>query len=255
MVITDEGIKQGWQVEHMLNPRIMPEMILLPNGEVLITNGGRTGYAAIASVSDPIGNSSNADHPVLQPELYTPSAAAGQRFSNRGLPTTDIARLYHSTATLTPAGNILIAGSNPNQEVVNGTEFHTEFRVQHLNPPFMFVERPVVSNVPKQIAFNQKLTVNVNVPADLKATSIKVALMDLGFSSHAFHSSSRLVFMDSTLSADRKTLTITTPPNNRVFPPGPGWIFVTIDGVTSEGSHVLVGNGLSPPVADQGVPL
>ena len=255
MVITDEGIKQGWQVEHMLNPRIMPEMILLPNGEVLITNGGRTGYAAIASVSDPIGNSSNADHPVLQPELYTPSAAVGQRFSNRGLPTTDIARLYHSTATLTPAGNILIAGSNPNQEVVNGTEFHTEFRVQHLNPPFMFVERPVVSNVPKQVDFNQKLTVNVNVPADLKATSIKVALMDLGFSSHAFHSSSRLVFMESTLSADRKTLTITTPPNNRVFPPGPGWVFVTIDGVTSEGSHVLVGNGLSPPVADQGVPL
>ena len=38
-------------------------MILLPNGQVLIINGGKTGYAAIASVREPIGNS-NADHPV-----------------------------------------------------------------------------------------------------------------------------------------------------------------------------------------------
>lgn len=47
----------------MLEPRIMPELILLPNGQLLITNGGRTGYAAINSTSDPIG-ASNADHPV-----------------------------------------------------------------------------------------------------------------------------------------------------------------------------------------------
>ena len=64
LVVTPEGIKRGWQVEHLLEPRIMPEMILLPNGQVLITNGGRTGYAAVASVADPVGNNSNADHPV-----------------------------------------------------------------------------------------------------------------------------------------------------------------------------------------------
>ena len=53
-------------------------------------------------------------------------------------------------------------------------------------------------------------------------TFLEVALMDLGFSTHAFHSSSRLVFMDAHLSVDRTSLTITSPPNNRVFPPGPG---------------------------------
>lgn len=46
--------------------------------------------------------------------------------------------------------------------------------------------------------------------------------MDLGFSSHAFHSSSRLVFLVAELSSDNTSLTITTPPNNRVYPPGPG---------------------------------
>lgn len=63
LTVTPEGIKKGWQVEHMLEGRTMPELILLPNGQVLIINGGQTGYAAIASVGDPVGNSSNADHP------------------------------------------------------------------------------------------------------------------------------------------------------------------------------------------------
>lgn len=63
ITLTAEGIKQGWQVEHLLEPRIMPELILLPNGQVLVINGAMTGYAAIDSVGDPAG-SSNADHPV-----------------------------------------------------------------------------------------------------------------------------------------------------------------------------------------------
>lgn len=64
IMLTPAGIKRGWQVERMLEPRIMPQTVLLPNGQVLITGGGRTGYAAIATVADPVGNSSNADHPV-----------------------------------------------------------------------------------------------------------------------------------------------------------------------------------------------
>jgi hypothetical protein len=42
---------------------MMPEMILLPNGQVLITNGALTGYAAVASIGITTGNS-NADHPM-----------------------------------------------------------------------------------------------------------------------------------------------------------------------------------------------
>ncbi|KAF9474411.1 copper radical oxidase [Pholiota conissans] len=256
MTITPEGIKKGWQVEHMLEARIMPELLLLPNGEVLIVNGAQTGYAAFDTVPDPVGFQSNADHPAFTPSLYSPDLPLGQRISNKQMPTTDIARVYHSTASLTPNGNILIAGSNPNGQVVNGTgEFHTEFRVEYLNPPFMSEARPVLSNVPSKIAFNNHFTIDIDIPRNLKASSIKVALMDLGFSSHAFHSSSRLVFLDAVLSSNRKSLTIMSPPNNRVYPPGPAFIFVTIDDVTSKGERVMVGNGLPPPVADQGVKL
>lgn len=77
--------------------------------------------------------------------------------------------------------------------------------------------------------------------------------MDLGYSSHAFHSSSRLVFMEAQLTSDRKSLSILSPPNNRVYPPGPAYVFLTVDDVTSAGVHVMVGSGATPPVADQGI--
>ena len=63
LMLTPEGIKKGWEVEHLLESRMMPEMILMPNGQVLITNGAQTGYVARNSVRDPVGNQSNADHP------------------------------------------------------------------------------------------------------------------------------------------------------------------------------------------------
>ena len=63
MTLTPKGIKKGWEIERMLEPRMMPEMILMPNGEVVIINGAQTGYSGYASVRDPVGNNSNSDYP------------------------------------------------------------------------------------------------------------------------------------------------------------------------------------------------
>lgn len=63
ITVTPEGIAKGWEVERMPEGRMMPEMILMPNGQVLIINGAGTGYAATVSVGDPVDHS-NADHPV-----------------------------------------------------------------------------------------------------------------------------------------------------------------------------------------------
>ncbi|KAL0953560.1 hypothetical protein HGRIS_004780 [Hohenbuehelia grisea] len=247
--LTQEGIKKGWEVEHMLEGRMMPELVHLPNGQVLITNGAGTGYAAVASIKDPVGNS-NADHAVLTPSLYTPSLPLGRRISNQGMPTSDIARVYHSSVTLTPQGNFLIAGSNPNGNTNLTVKFHSEFRVQTLDPPFMSMERPRILSAPKKLKFASRVTVPISIPRSLKASNVKVSLMDLGFSSHAFHSSARLVFMDATISRSRNTLTFTTPPNGRVYPPGPATIFLTVDDVTSEGAWVIMGSGASPPTLE-----
>ena len=77
-----------------------------------------------------------------------------------------------------------------------------------------------------------------------------VSLMDLGFSSHAFHSSARLVFMEATISLDRKSLTFDTPPNGKIYPPGPATVFLTVNDVTSEGAWVMMGSGNSPPTLE-----
>ncbi|KAF9023852.1 copper radical oxidase [Rhodocollybia butyracea] len=166
ITVTPEGIEKGWIVERMPEGRMMPEMILMPNGKVLIINGAGTGYAALHSVGDPIGNS-NSDHPVFTPVLYDPNAALGERFNRESLPTTDIARLYHSGVTLTPSGSIFLAGSNPNPTVVENATFNTEFRVEFLNPPFTTRSRPTFSGFPEQAAFNQNVTVDIDIPGDL----------------------------------------------------------------------------------------
>ncbi|KAF8587078.1 copper radical oxidase [Ramaria rubella] len=238
ITLTEEGIEQGWIVEKMLEGRMMPELVHIPNGQLLIINGAQTGVAALGTTFDPVGDS-NADHPAFTPSIYTPSAPLGQRISNAGLPTSNIPRLYHSSVTLTPQGNFLVAGSNPNGHTNFTAPFPSEFRVETLDPPFISMERPSIQSVPTKIGFGEKFTVPVQIPA--------MALMDLGFSSHAFHSSSRLVFMTADLSQDRKSLTISAPPNANIYPPGPAYIFLTIDDVTSVGQRVMVGSGASPP--------
>lgn len=76
--------------------------------------------------------------------------------------------------------------------------------------------------------------------------------MDLGFATHGVHMDQRLVVLASTLSLNRKTLTVTAPPNAMVYPPGPGYLYVvTAAGVPSVASKTLVGTGAGPPV-DQG---
>lgn len=140
MILNEAGIAAGWQVEHMPQARLMPDLVLLPNGgrshggifsrslikqlilpfllfvitDVLIVNGAQTGVAGYGNVRNQAGQS-NADNPAYTPIVYRPSNPPGMRFlTDVAMPTSNIARLYHSVATLLPSGDILIAGSNPN---------------------------------------------------------------------------------------------------------------------------------------------
>ncbi|KAF6763868.1 copper radical oxidase [Ephemerocybe angulata] len=199
----------GWQVEEMPVPRTMADAILLPTGDVLIVNGAATGIAGYGNVQNQVG-ASNADHPVLTPP-------AGSRFSSDGMPASQIARLYHSVASLTPRGDIMIAGSNPNldrSEVAYGTEYR--------------MTRPEIISTPK----------NLILPTDIQ--DIKVAIMDFGYVTHAVHANSRMV--------GATWLGIEAPPNGRVYPPGPGWLHVIVEGIPSKGVKIMVGDVASPPV-------
>ena len=252
----------------MPHARTMPDAVLLPTGEVLIVNGAGTGISGYGNVVDQVG-ASNADDPVLTPVLYDPAARAGERFSTGGMPTSDIPRLYHSVATLTPNADVMIAGSNPNLDR-SEVKYGTEYRVEWLGPAYLKRERPqIVSEIPRLLGFGQTLQMKIRLPAaSLQGANVKgasllshvlsdiehelnifiVALMDLGYVTHAVHANSRMVYLVSSLSDDKTTLTITGPPNGNIYPPGPGFIYVVADGVPSTGRKLLVGEGRSPAV-------
>lgn len=171
MVLTDDGIAAGWQVEQMPEARTMPDAVILPTGKVLIVNGAGTGISGYGNVVNQIG-ASNADNPVYTPVLYDPAAPAGQRFSSAGLPTSDIPRLYHSIATMTPGGSVMIAGSNPNLDR-SEEKYGTEYRVEWLDPPYMAMDRPTLDNVPKKIDFKQTVQFNIQLPSSSSRSNVK----------------------------------------------------------------------------------
>jgi hypothetical protein len=242
MDLTTAGIAGGWVVETMPVPRIMPDAIMLPTGEVFIVNGAKTGYSGYGNVKNEVGQS-NADNPAFTPVLYNASAALGARFSSSGLPTSTIARLYHSVASLAPSGAIIVAGSNPNADV-STTKYATEYRLEVFSPPYMTLPRPTFSGTPTLVGYGQQFALNVTLPAGTAA--VTVSLMDLGYSTHAVHMGLRLVGLVNTLS--KTTLTVTGPPNAMIYPPGPAFLYVLADGVPSTGVQVMVGTGASPPV-------
>lgn len=250
MVLNATGIAAGWKVESMPQPRIMGDLILLPDGRVLVVNGAQTGVAGYGNVGNQIGQS-NADNPAFTPAIYDPSAAAGSRFSQANIPASTIPRLYHSTASLTPNGSIILAGSNPNADV-STVKYQTEYRVEFYSPPYLSQPRPTYTGLPATINYGVTFTLAVSLPST--AESVTVSLMDLGFETHAVHMDQRLVQLVATLSSDKKSLVVTAPPSNTIYPPGPAFLYVVTDaGVPSFGHKTIVGTGASPPVDEAAI--
>jgi hypothetical protein len=149
--------------------RVMPDSVLLPTGEVVFVSGARTGYSGFGSVFDPVGES-NADVPALSPIVYSGDKPRGQRFTVLGV-RSDIPRLYHSVATLTPNGDVMITGSNPNADRIL-QKYPTEYRVEWLRPPYMSVPRPSYTGLPLIVGYNTLFRLQVTVPPSLYATNI-----------------------------------------------------------------------------------
>ncbi|KAJ7708660.1 glyoxal oxidase N-terminus-domain-containing protein [Mycena rosella] len=245
MVLNAAGIAAGWKVETMPQGRIMVDMVLLPDGRVMLVNGAMTGVAGYGNVGNQVGQS-NADNPAFTPVIYDPNASAGSRFSSAGLVASTIPRLYHSTATLTPNGTVMLAGSNPNNDVTT-VKYPTEYRLEFYSPPYMNVARPSYSGLPATINYNASFNLAVTLPAN--TVNVTVALMDLGFATHGVHMDQRLVQLVSTLSTDKKTLTVKMGPTAAIYPPGPAYLYVvTNTGAPSFGHKTIVGTGASPPV-------
>jgi len=245
MQLNTAGIAKGWQVEQLPTKtgRIMGEMVLTPDGKVVILNGANTGIAGYGNVGDMVGQS-NAANPSYAGLVYDPIGTGKNRWQN--LPASKIARMYHSVATITADGSILIAGSNPNADVTDKT-YHTEYAIETLSPPYMSKRRPVMKSVPTNLKHGGTTRISFDRQPDFKSWQLSVVLMDFGFRTHGVAIDQRLVELKIVKVTSAGVIEFENPSNGNMYPPGPGYLFVVLDGVPSIASKIMVGDGANPP--------
>ncbi|KAK7048253.1 hypothetical protein R3P38DRAFT_1856353 [Favolaschia claudopus] len=247
--------------DDMLEGRTMGQFVILPTGKLLMVNGGLNGTAGYADATGQTSNFADmpfamslASGPVGTPAIYDPDAPAGNRWSRAGLDTSNIPRLYHSTALLLPDASVLIAGSNPNVDVNLTAHFPTTYKAEIFYPPyFAATTRPVPSGIPSTISYGGD-PFDVTIPAasysgkgNDAAANTTVALIRPGWTTHALSYGQRYLQLNNTYTVNSDssiTLHVSqAPPNSNLFQPGPAFVFVVVNGVPSNGTAVIVGSG------------
>jgi hypothetical protein len=241
--------------------RSMGQFILLPNGRMFVTNGAQNGTAGFSqrtlTTPDfsqmPFGESL-ASGPVGQPAIYNPAAAPGQRWSTDGLDSSNIARLYHSSALLLPDASIIIAGSNPNYDVNMSTPFPTTYKAERFYPPyFSAAVRPTPSGIPNTLSYGGS-AFDITIPASSYSGSTNEAagnssvwVIRQGFTTHAMNMGQRALKLNNTYTVNQDGSfvlhTSQMPPNPNIFQPGPAFVYVSVHDIPSNGTFVIVGNG------------
>ncbi|KAH6772002.1 hypothetical protein C2S51_010406 [Perilla frutescens var. frutescens] len=243
IVITGNNVHK-WKMEKMPGARLLHDMIILPNGNVLIINGAESGCAG----------SNSAAHPAFQPYLYKPKKQFGSRFSL--LKPTKVARMYHSSAVLAPDGRILVAGSNPNNNYAFGNVAHpTELRLQAFTPANMEKEfddrRPsnvTVVNHDGGVAYGGKFSVGflLRKRAWHSAHDAVFTAYAAPFNTHSISMNQRLLVLRSknvTMAAaagERWLISaeVEAPPSAKVAPAGFYMISVVYNGIPSRSQWV-----------------
>ncbi|KAI9509598.1 glyoxal oxidase [Russula earlei] len=245
--------------------RTLSQFIALPDGTLLLLNGAQNGTAGYAirtldvlSLNQMPFGMSLASGPVLQPAIYNPNAPAGNRWSTAGLGSSNIPRMYHSTAILLPDGSVMVAGSNPNADVDLTTVFPTTYTAEYFYPPYFSAKiRPAPQNIPTTLSYGGN-PFDITVPPssytgdpNVAASNTTVWLIRQGFTTHGMNMGQRSMQLNNTftVNADGTILlhTAQLPPNPNLFQPGPAFLWVTIAGIPSNGTFVMVGSGQIGP--------
>lgn len=228
--ITDPN--PSWAMETMPAPRVMGDMLILPNGEILIINGAQKGTAGWG-----YGTS-----PALAPYLYRPNASSGKRFTVLGGST--IPRMYHSTANVLPDGRIFVGGSNPNYGYVfSGVPFPTELRLEAYSPYYLDKSystlRPTIIST-DSMRYGQQFRVRFYV-SNYSPSKIQFNIYAPSFTTHSTSMNQRLLMLAATSTKRVKGIyvaKVTAPPDSIAAPRGYYMLFVVNDGIPSVGKWI-----------------
>ncbi|KAI0246520.1 copper radical oxidase [Lactifluus subvellereus] len=221
--IQPESANPTWVIERMPSKRVMPCMVALPDGTFMIVNGAHQGVAGFGLASDPN----------LSALLYDPSKPVNSRISILG--STNIARMYHSEATLLPDGRVLISGSDPQTPGLP-----EELRIEVYIPPYLNqgFTQPVVMIPNEDWSYGGQFQINVQLFQG-QTSGMRVSLVAATSSTHGNTMGGRTIF--PAFSCQGNVCTVTAPPNAKVSPPGWHQLFI-LDGPTpSHGVFIRIG--------------
>ncbi|XP_042508308.1 aldehyde oxidase GLOX-like [Macadamia integrifolia] len=231
-----------WNMETMPFARVMADMTLLPNGQVLIINGAAKGVASWEYGRDP----------VFYPVLYQPDYQKVQNGSSfQTLNPSPIPRMYHSTAILLRDGRVLVGGSNSHQYYnFTGVLFPTELSLEAFSPAYLDSEflglRPTI-NTPASYAkltYGQQLELQFSVTSPVNESMIEVTMVAPSFTTHSFSMNQRLLVLDGSnvtaLTNSSYAMEVTTPNSAFLAPPGYYLLFLVHQDIPSEGIWVQI---------------
>ncbi len=195
----------------MSAPRIHQNAVILPTGKVLVVGGSN-----INEIPDTVGTGGYAAD-LIDPDTSTVVSAGVASF----------ARLYHSMALLLPDATVLVLGSNPARGVF-------ERNMEIYKPAYLFdvndnlATRPGITSAPTSpIGYNATFQVQLDTGI---SSGDSVVLIRPGSPTHAYDMEQRMIGLSFT---GTNTLTVTSPPNANVAPPGYYMLFVLKNGVPS----------------------
>ncbi|PWA88123.1 hypothetical protein CTI12_AA123210 [Artemisia annua] len=226
-----------WTMETMPFARVMGDMLLLPNGHVLIINGASAGVAGWE-----LGR-----NPVLTPVLYHPNNELGSRFEVQNPSTKP--RVYHSTAVLLRDGRVLVGGSNPHDKYeFTNVLYPTELSLEAFSPSYLDSKssnlrpRIILPLRNTRIRYGKRLVVVFTVSGILDPSLVRVTMVAPSFNTHSFSMNQRLIVLDggitSKIIGKRYQVVVTAPPSGNIAPTGNYILYVVHKDIPSPGVWV-----------------
>ena len=155
---------------------------------------------------------------VLAAEIWDPVSQSWSVMASMTLP-----RVTHSTAFLTPDARVVATGDTGDRL--------TRLTAEVYSPPYLFQgPRPVIASVfPNPASYNSEIVITLAVSMPIS----KVALVSPSAVTHGFDQNQRYVPL-TVVSQVRTTVSVMSPPNPNIAPPGFYMLFVLSSGVPSE---------------------
>lgn len=208
-------------------------MTILADGKILVT-GGTKG----------VGFNNNCDRQVVyEAEMWTPSSNTWSTMAKMSYN-----RRYHSTAVLLRDGRVMVGGSDlyPSTPTQCHPPLPFSYWTEIFTPPYLFdsngnlATRPKVTSIQGNSPYGETSAgygAQISVVMGDSTTISKVNLIRLSSVTHSFNMNQR--FKNLTVSQNGSNLTITTPANGTVAPPGHYLMFIiNSSGVPSVGEVV-----------------